>query len=189
VHLLKDLGDHFDWVVLDSPPVMAVTDPAVIAHRATGVVFVVGSEQVNRHKALTAVQKLLGSKAKILGAVLNRADIQRNPYYYANYHSHDYAEYYSSEKTERAAGSPFDPSTGSGSPRAASSGDSLVDGPLAQGENDPASIWDAAPMSAGSPVDSSAIPQAQGRPRQRRKTPASGSPRARSKSNSREQSN
>jgi capsular exopolysaccharide synthesis family protein len=190
VHLLKDMGDHFDWVVLDSPPMMAVTDPAVIAHRATGVVFVVGSEQVNRHKALTAVQKLLGSKAKILGAVLNRADIQRNPYYYANYHSHDYADYYASEKkTERATGSPFDPSTGSGSPRAASRDDSRADGSLAQGENDPAATWDAVAAGAWSPVDSSAIPQAQGRSSQRRKTPGSGSPRARSKSNSREQSN
>jgi Mrp family chromosome partitioning ATPase len=60
--------------------------------------FVVGSEQVNRHKALTAVQKLLGSKAKILGAVLNRANVQRNPYYYSHYYSHEYAGYYSSEK-------------------------------------------------------------------------------------------
>ena len=58
--LLKTLGEHFDWVVIDSPPVMAVTDASVIAYRTTGVVFVVGSEQVNRHKALTAVQQLTG---------------------------------------------------------------------------------------------------------------------------------
>ena len=96
--LLKTLGDHFDWVVLDSPPVMAVTDPSVVAYRTTGVVFVIGSEQVNRHKALTAVQKLQNSKAKILGAVLNRANVQRNPYYYSHYYAHDYVGYYSSDR-------------------------------------------------------------------------------------------
>jgi capsular exopolysaccharide synthesis family protein len=96
--LVKTLGNHFDWVVLDSPPVMAVTDASVIAHRTTGVVFVVGSEQVNRHKALTAVNKLRNSKAKIMGSVLNRAYVQRHPYYYAHYYAHEYAGYYSSEK-------------------------------------------------------------------------------------------
>jgi len=77
---------------------MAVTDASVIAHRTTGVVFVVGSEQVNRHKARTAVDKLRNSKAKILGSVLNRAYVQRHPYYYAHYYAHEYAGYYSSEK-------------------------------------------------------------------------------------------
>jgi len=98
MNLVASLGEHFDWLVLDSPPVMAVTDAAVVAHRTTGVVFVVGSEQVDRHKALTAVHKLQASKAKVLGAVLNRANVQRNPYYYSHYYSHEYAGYYSSDK-------------------------------------------------------------------------------------------
>jgi len=97
--LLDTLCQHFDWIVFDSPPVMAVTDPAVVAHRTTGVIFVVGSEQVNRHRALTAVQKLQASNGKILGSVLNRANIRRNPYYYSHYYSHEYAGYYSSDKT------------------------------------------------------------------------------------------
>ena len=96
-NLLNTLGDHFDWVVLDSPPVMAVTDASVIAHLTTGVVFVVGSEQVNRHVARNAVEQLRASKATILGAVLNRVNVRRNPYYYAHYYKHDYAGYYGAE--------------------------------------------------------------------------------------------
>ncbi len=95
--LIGSLGAQFDWVILDSPPVMAVTDAAVIAHLTTGVVFVVGSEQVNRHMARTAVEQLRASKATILGAVLNRADVRKNPYYYAHYYKQEYAAYYSSE--------------------------------------------------------------------------------------------
>jgi len=97
--LLSTLGEHFDWVILDSPPVMAVTDAAVIAHLTTGVVYVVGSEQVNRHVARNAVEQLRASKATILGAVLNRVDVQKNPYYYSHYYKHEYAGYYSSEKS------------------------------------------------------------------------------------------
>ena len=97
--LLKTLLEHFDWLVIDAPPVMAVTDAPVIAHRTTGVVFVIGSEQVNRHTARTAIDLLLGSKATILGAVLNRVNVQKNPYYYSHYYKREYAGYYSSEKS------------------------------------------------------------------------------------------
>jgi capsular exopolysaccharide synthesis family protein len=97
--LLKSILGHFDWVVIDSPPVMAVTDASVIAHRTTGVVFVVGSEQTNRQVARTAVERLLAAKATMLGAVLNRADVQRNPYYYAQYYKQEYAGYYSAEQS------------------------------------------------------------------------------------------
>ncbi len=100
---LSTLGEHFDWVILDSPPVMAVTDASVIAHLTTGVVFVVGGEQVNRHVARNAVDQLRASKARILGAILNRVDVQRNPYYYANYYKHEYAGYYSQEKPAQPA--------------------------------------------------------------------------------------
>jgi len=96
--LLKTFSQHFDWVVLDSPPVMAVTDASLIGHLTTGVVFVIGSEQVNRHTARTAVEQLLSSKATILGSVLNRVNVKKNPYYYANYYKQDYVGYYPAEK-------------------------------------------------------------------------------------------
>lgn len=97
--LLKALRELFDWIVIDSPPVMAVTDASVIGHLATGVVFVVGCERVNRHAARTAVEQLLTARATILGCVLNRVNVKKNPYYYAHYYKHDYAEYYANDKT------------------------------------------------------------------------------------------
>ena len=96
--LLKTLGEHFDWMVIDSPPVMAVTDASVIGHLTTGVVFVIGSEQVARNTARSAIEQLLGSRATILGGVLNRVNVRKNPYYYAHYYKHEYAGYYSAEK-------------------------------------------------------------------------------------------
>lgn len=99
--LLKTLREHFDWVIIDSPPVMAVTDAAVIAHLATGVVFVVGCEQTARQLALRATRQLLAAKATFMGAILNRVDLDRNPYYYSHYYKREYASYYTADNSQR----------------------------------------------------------------------------------------
>jgi succinoglycan biosynthesis transport protein ExoP len=96
--LLRTLGQHFDWILIDSPPVMAVTDASVIGHLTTGVLFVIGSEQVARNTVRSAVEQLQSSKSTILGAVLNRVNVRKNPYYYAHYYKHEYAGYYTAEK-------------------------------------------------------------------------------------------
>lgn len=91
---IGSLKDHFDWVVIDSPPVMAVTDASLIAHLATGVLFVVGAEMTSRHAARSALGQLEHVQATLVGAVLNRADLDRNPYYYSQYYRREYAQYY-----------------------------------------------------------------------------------------------
>jgi capsular exopolysaccharide synthesis family protein len=93
---IATLADHFDWVLLDTPPVMAVTDAALVAHCTTGVLFVVGCEMTNRHAAAEAIEQLLSAKAKILGAVLNRVNVERNAYYYSHYYKREYRDYYKS---------------------------------------------------------------------------------------------
>ena len=90
---VTNLSEKFDWVILDSPPVMAVTDASVMAHCASGVIFVVGSEMVHRAAARTAVRQLLASKGKLIGAVLNRVNLDRDRYYYANYYRREYDKY------------------------------------------------------------------------------------------------
>lgn len=91
---LATLRDHFDWVIVDSPPVMTVTDAAVVAHLANGVVFVVGSEMTSRGAAKAAMNQLDSAKGKVIGAILNRVDLDKNSYYYGNYYRRQYGEYY-----------------------------------------------------------------------------------------------
>ncbi len=91
---MASLGEHFDWVILDSPPVMAVTDASVIAHSATGVVFVVGAEMTSKGAAKAALEQLDSAKAKYVGGILNRVDVRRNPYYYARHYRREYSNYY-----------------------------------------------------------------------------------------------
>jgi capsular exopolysaccharide synthesis family protein len=91
---LATLGEHFDWVVIDSPPVLAVADASVLANAASGVIFVIGADQTTRNTAKAAVEQLHAVQAHVIGAVLNRADVQRNPYYYSAYYRKEYSRYY-----------------------------------------------------------------------------------------------
>lgn len=91
---VHSLRGHFDWVVIDSPPVMAVTDASLIAHYASGVVFVIGAEMTSRHNAKRALDQLQQVNARFVGAVLNRVNLERNSYYYSQYYRREYTEYY-----------------------------------------------------------------------------------------------
>jgi capsular exopolysaccharide synthesis family protein len=91
---IGSLSEHFEWVVIDSPPVMAVTDASIIAHNASGVVFVVGSEMTSKGAAKVALEQLDAAKAKYVGGILNRVDVRRNPYYYSRHYRQEYQNYY-----------------------------------------------------------------------------------------------
>lgn len=92
--LMRTLRTQFDWIIIDAPPVMAVTDAAVIGHNATGVVFVVGAEMTSRRHAAVAIEQLAAAKSHFIGAVLNRANVQRHGYYYSTYYRKDYVQAY-----------------------------------------------------------------------------------------------
>jgi succinoglycan biosynthesis transport protein ExoP len=87
----------FDWIVLDTPPVLAVTDAVVLASVVSAVVFVVGSEMTRRVHAERALGTLRAGKPRSIGVVLNRVDFDRNKYYYARYYGYNYKSYYGSE--------------------------------------------------------------------------------------------
>jgi capsular exopolysaccharide synthesis family protein len=91
---LVSLHAYFEWVIIDTPPVMAVTDACITAHSASGVVFVVGAEMTSRQAARAAVAQLEHGRARFVGAVLNRVEIERNSYYYSQYYRREYATYY-----------------------------------------------------------------------------------------------
>ena len=84
--ILKTLCAQFDWVIIDSPPAMAVIDASVIAHIAGGVLFVVSSEKTSRPAAIKALEQLDAAKANFVGAVLNRVDMKRNAFFYSPYY-------------------------------------------------------------------------------------------------------
>jgi capsular exopolysaccharide synthesis family protein len=94
VDFMSSLNAHFDWVILDTPPVMVVADSSIVANQASGVVFVVRADHTSKHSVRAAGEQLEAANAHMLGSVLNRVDLVANPYYYSAYYRKDYAKYY-----------------------------------------------------------------------------------------------
>jgi receptor protein-tyrosine kinase len=92
--LLDDLRARFDAVVIDAPPLLPVTDGAVIAHAADGAVMVVRHGKTTREQLERAKEVLDQAGANLLGAVVNFVPVSRKPYkgdYYGYYSTYGYA--------------------------------------------------------------------------------------------------
>jgi capsular exopolysaccharide synthesis family protein len=96
----------FDWVVIDTPPVLAVTDAIILTPLVDGVTFVVGAEMTRRRLAERAVQMIMASRPKVVGAVLNRVNFDRNKYYYSRYYGYQYKSYYGTSTSGAASTTP-----------------------------------------------------------------------------------
>jgi capsular exopolysaccharide synthesis family protein len=98
--VLEELRQRFEHVVLDSAPLLLVTDATILSRLVDGVVLVVESG-VTARRGLTRAQKILESAGgRILGTVLNKWDARREGYYayYGSYYPGYYrSSYYSSK--------------------------------------------------------------------------------------------
>ena len=94
--LLQELRGRFVHVVLDSAPLLLVTDPTILSGLVDGVLLVVESGVMARRGLLRAQKILQSSGGKILGAVLNKWDARSEGYYayYGSYYRGYYRSYY-----------------------------------------------------------------------------------------------
>ncbi len=81
--LLRQLRGKFDTIVLDTPPLLPVTDAAVAAVQADGAVLVVRYGKTKRTQVATAINTLVSVDARILGCVLNMAPMKGTDAYLA----------------------------------------------------------------------------------------------------------
>jgi succinoglycan biosynthesis transport protein ExoP len=84
----------FDWIIIDTPPVLAVTDAVILAPVVSGVTFVIGAEMTRRRLAERAIETIMSTRPKQINVVLNKVDFARNKYYYSRYYGHQYKNYY-----------------------------------------------------------------------------------------------
>ena len=91
----------YDQIVLDCPPVMAVSEAGILASIAEGTVMVIWAGQTSRRLALLAVQQLRERGANVLGCVLNNLDFLRVGYYYYStyYGYYDYDDRYAKKES------------------------------------------------------------------------------------------
>ena len=90
---LEEMEKEYDYILLDSPPLMAVTDAAVLAQAADGVLVVVKPGTTQLGALLGAVEQLRRVGARILGLVMNEIPRRGSRYYYQGYQYYTYEEY------------------------------------------------------------------------------------------------
>ncbi len=89
-NMLADFATQTDIIVIDSPPLLPVTDAAVLAAKADGVVLVTALNETRRDATLRARAILEGTSARVLGVVVNKSPTSGSAgYYYADYYGRD----------------------------------------------------------------------------------------------------
>jgi non-specific protein-tyrosine kinase len=97
--IIEELEGRADAVIFDSPPVLAVTDAAVLSAQVDGVLMVVKAGHTRRAEARKAVEVLQRVGANLLGTVLNDLSTQHRSHYY--YYNQQADEQTPSERQER----------------------------------------------------------------------------------------
>jgi tyrosine-protein kinase Etk/Wzc len=102
--VLDHLQEEFDLIIIDTPPVMAVTDALVLIAEVDGVIMIVEAGTTAEQVAVRTRQLIAPAARRFLGVVLNNLDLSRGYGYgrYGGYHYH-YQYHYQSE-TEPAPG-------------------------------------------------------------------------------------
>jgi polysaccharide biosynthesis transport protein len=89
---LDHLRRHFDWILVDSPPLASVTDALLLARHADMTVFIVQHNKVDKKLIKRNVAALRKATPHLLGGVLNAVDVKAKSYYYYYYHQENTGE-------------------------------------------------------------------------------------------------
>ena len=100
------LRTHYEWVLIDTPPILAMADTPVLCPLVDGIILVIGAEVSGRPTIQRAVDQIQAVGGKIIGVVLNKVDLERNSYYYSQYYGEYYRSYYAEGPPRRSSGAP-----------------------------------------------------------------------------------
>jgi len=88
--LLEVVKEEFDYIIIDTPPVCAVTDAAVLAQKVDGVILVCSINSTLRETAIESRKIFMNVKSRLLGVVGNKFDVKSRYGYYSKYYGHYY---------------------------------------------------------------------------------------------------
>lgn len=83
--LIAEMGAQYDYIVIDSPPILPVADAAILAQYVAGALFVVRAGTTRKPQMSEAVSRLAGTRGKLLGVVLNGVPGHGTYYGYSGY--------------------------------------------------------------------------------------------------------
>ena len=94
------LRDRYDRIVVDSPPLAAVSDALNLLPLVDGIMYVIKFNTVKRKTAVLNVRRLWESNTPVYGAILNNITSTLSSYYYSNYSDKAYQDYYINQEEE-----------------------------------------------------------------------------------------
>ena len=80
--LMNVLQEHYDYILVDTPPIMSVIDAAVVAGKCDGAILVIESGRVSYRAAQKCQAQLTKARCRLLGTVLNKVDVKKDKYYH-----------------------------------------------------------------------------------------------------------
>ena len=86
---LDELKEKFDMIIIDTPPILAVTDATILSKKVDGCLLVVSSGLTSRDMAAKAKQQLVNANATILGVILNNKKLTKKEYSTYYYYESD----------------------------------------------------------------------------------------------------
>jgi len=89
--LLAEISSHFRHIIIDSPPLLAVTDATIISNMVDGVILVVEAGATHNKMVVRAHRMIESAGGRVLGAVLNKYDVHSEGYYGAHYYTYPYS--------------------------------------------------------------------------------------------------
>jgi capsular exopolysaccharide synthesis family protein len=90
VDLITDVKSRFDLVLIDSPPILGVSDASVLANEADMTMIVVQHRKLPRHMLMRVKQSVENVGGKVLGVILNNVDLNSDAQYqyYTSYYTY-----------------------------------------------------------------------------------------------------
>ena len=79
---IKEMKKEFKYIILDTPPLHAVTDAQVLSTKVDGVLLVVRAGSTKRDAVLNSIDLIKKVQGKVIGTVLNGVENKKNSYYY-----------------------------------------------------------------------------------------------------------
>ena len=92
--IVEALRSHYDWVLIDTPPILAMADTPVLCPLVEGVSWWSAPRSAAGRPSSGRSTRSTGVGGKVVGVVLNKVDLERNSYYYGQYYGEYYRSYY-----------------------------------------------------------------------------------------------
>lgn len=100
--MIEELKKEFNFVVIDTPPIVPIADTSIIAPLADMIIMVILNDGTPRKSAMLAVDRLSSVGCPMSGCVLNSIDLEGRSYYYYRYYNYSY--YYGAGEGHKGQG-------------------------------------------------------------------------------------